>query len=222
MGTRHFFRYHGLSIVMLGLFFVTLIGLILAGRAEYNDQQRQHALHEATFVEYLGTGHLWQAVAENWESEFLQMGAFIYLTAVLFQKGSPESKDPDKNDAPHDEDPRQKSADPNAPWPVRKGGWVLKLYEHSLSMAFMLIFVFSFAGHAIAGRVAYSHEQVIQGQPPVSLIEYVESGRFWFESMQNWQSEFLSITAMVILGIFLRERGSKESKPVATPHWENE
>jgi len=219
---RRFVRNNGLSLVLLAVFLALLVGHSVAGYCEHNEGQTEHGKSPSTYGEYLVSGEFIESVFENWESEFLQMGAFIYLTAVLFQKGSPESKDPDKNDAPHDEDPRQKSADPNAPWPVRKGGWVLKLYEHSLSMAFMLIFVFSFAGHAIAGRVAYSHEQVIQGQPPVSLIEYVESGRFWFESMQNWQSEFLSIAAMVILGIFLRERGSKESKPVATPHWENE
>lgn len=200
----------------------TLAGQVVAGYVEFNQQQREHGQVALTLARYLGTGHLWQAVAENWESEFLQMAAFIFLTAKLFQKGSPESKDPDRTDDPVDEDPETQRHAPNVPWPVRKGGWVLRLYEHSLSLTFLLIFFVSFAIHALAGQAAYSREQQLIGQPEVSLGEYVVSGRFWFESMQNWQSEFLAIAAMVLLGIFLRERGSPESKPVATPHCENE
>lgn len=219
---RHLFRYHGLSITVLALFITTLAGQIVAGHAEYDQEQTEHGRAIVTLTQYLGSGHLWQALAENWESEFLQMAAFVFLTAKLYQKGSPESKNPDSNNEPVDEDPNTQQDAAGAPWPVRKGGWILKLYEHSLSLAFLVIFFVSFAIHAFAGVVAYNHEQSLQGLPQESLGEYVCSGRFWFESMQNWQSEFLSIAAMVILGIFLRERGSPESKPVATPHWKHE
>lgn len=218
----HPLKRHSLSIVVLLIFAIAWFAQAVAGRSDYNGEQRQHGLPEASFVNYLGTGHFWQATAENWESEFLQMACFIVLTAHLYQKGSPESKDPDKPMAYVDEDPAQKRDNPKAPWPVRKGGLALHLYAHSLSITMFALFLASWLLHAIAGTVQYNHEQLLNHQPPVTMMGYLASGRFWFESMQNWQSEFLSIAAMVLLGIFLREKGSPESKPVAMPHWEQE
>jgi hypothetical protein len=139
------------------------------------------------------------------------------LTVFLFQKGSSESKDPDKEEEV-DRDPRKSRDDPEAPWPVRRGGIVLKLYEHSLLIAFTLLFLLSFALHATGGLEHYNSEQREHGQPTVTLTEYVTGSRFWFESFQNWQSEFLSVLAIVFLSIWLRERGSPESKPVDAPH----
>jgi len=215
---RQFFRNHGLSIVTLGLFFITfLVGQVVSGRGEYNDEREKHGQPDVGYVEYLKSAHFGEATAENWESEFFQMFVFVLATAFLYQKGSAESKDPRKKHEHKASEPR-----PDSPWPVRRGGWVLRLYEHSLSAALFFLFIIAFAWHAIAGRRLYNEERVLDGELPVTLANYLGSSRFWFESFQNWQSEFLSIGAMVLLSIWLREVNSPESKEVETPHWENE
>ena len=210
-------RENGLSIVLLSLFLVFLVGQAVSGWFHYNDEQREHRQPQVRFSEYLQTGSFGEAVFENWESEFLQMGLYVILTAFLFQKGSSESKDPEKKEEV-DEDPEAKRAEPGTPAPVRKGGLALKLYSHSLSIAFFLLFAISISGHAIFGLRAFNEEALEHAQPTVSLWGYVSSSQFWFESLQNWQSEFLAILAIVVLSIWLREKGSPESKPVATPH----
>jgi hypothetical protein len=141
------------------------------------------------------------------------------LTAFLFQKGSPESKDPDGQE-PVDQDPRQQRDNQHAPGPVRRGGLALTMYEHSLSLAMVVLFVVSFLLHAVGGHGEYNQQQLEHGEAPVSLLGFMTSAQFWFQSFQNWQSEFLAVAALVVLGIFLRERGSPESKPVAAPHAE--
>ena len=160
-----------------------------------------------------------EATFENWESEYLQIGVYVLFTAFLYQRGSAESKDPDKREAV-DEDPRQHLRDPEAPWPVRRGGVALKLYEHSLSLALFLLFLASFALHAWGGAREYSEERVAHGGEAVSTLGFVRMSRFWFESFQNWQSEFLAVASLAWLSIFLRQRGSPESKPVAALHGE--
>jgi hypothetical protein len=147
------------------------------------------------------------------------MAGYVALTAFLFQKGSPESKDPDGQE-PVDEDPRQRRDDPQAPGPVRRGGIALIVYEHSLSLAMATLFLVSFLLHAIGGHGEYNQQQLEHGEAPVSLLGFMTSAQFWFQSFQNWQSEFLAVAALTVLGIFLRERGSPESKPVAAPHAE--
>jgi hypothetical protein len=213
---KRFFRNNGLSIVLLGLFFFTLlIGQFCVGRVHYNNEQLEHGQSAVGYVEYLLGNHFLEATMENWESEFFQMFFFIILTVFLYQKGSAESKDPEETEDV-DRKPRKTK---NAPWPVRKGGWVLKLYEHSLSLAFLLLFSGSFVLHAIGGAGEYNDQQRQHGQPErVSTLEYMATSQFWFESLQNWQSEFLAVGSMVVLTIFLREKGSKESKPVDAPH----
>ena len=205
---------------MLGMFFVAfLFGQTYSGWIEENEDRRQHGRPPHTLSEYLTSAHFAEATMENWESEFLQMGVFILFTVFLFQKGSAESKDPDKREEV-DRDPRKVRDKSNAPWPVRRGGWVLTLYEYSLSLAFFLLFLISFLLHAASGRLQYNDEQVLHGAPGVSLGGYMSSSRFWFESFQNWQSEFLAIGCMVVFSIYLRQRGSPESKPVDAPHSE--
>jgi hypothetical protein len=213
---KSFWTSNGLSIVLLALFAVTAVGQSIAGWLAYDDQQQDHGQPAVAYVAYLGTGHFWEALGENWESEFLQMAAFVILTACLFQKGSPESRDPDAPDEP------EAPITDASPWAARKGGWVRWTYERSLSIALLVLFVLSLAIHAVAGKVAYNQEQVEHGKQTISLGSYVVSSQFWFESFQNWQSEFLSIAAMVVLAIFLRQKGSPESKDVGTPHWRNE
>jgi hypothetical protein len=137
----------------------------------------------------------------------------------LFQRGSSESKDPDKEEAV-DEDPRQAENRQDVPWPVRQGGLVLKIYEYSLSIALLLLFLFSFLLHAIGGAREYSQEQIAHGGQAVSTAEFLRTSEFWFQSFQNWQSEFLAVFSIVVLSVVLRQRGSPESKPVAAPHAE--
>jgi hypothetical protein len=189
----------------------------MTGWRDHNKENAEHGQERIALSRYLASGHFWQATAENWESEFLQMAMFVLLTVCLRQKGSPESKSLEGEEAV-DADPRQGRDNPRAPWPVRRGGVVLWIYAHSLSIAFALLFLMSFALHAWGGARNYSEEQLAHGEVGSSALQYMATSRFWFESFQNWQSEFLSLAAMVYLAVYLRERGSAESKPVATPH----
>jgi hypothetical protein len=199
------------------LFLLFWAGQSVVGHREHNNEQREHGQQEIPYTAYVQSSHFWEATAENWESEFFQMYFYVILTAFLYQKGSSESKKPGETE-PVDRDPRR-SKRRNAPWPVRRGGLVLKLYEHSLSLAFLLFFLVSISLHAVAGAGVYNEEQAVHGQPEhLSVLQYAGTSRFWFESLQNWQSEFLAIASMVVLSIFLRERGSPESKPVDSPH----
>ena len=219
---RRLFRNNGLSIVLMGLFIFTMVGQTLTGFRQYNETQRDHHQPTVGMGEYLKSGHFWEATAENWESEFLQMAMFVVLTAFLYQKGSAESKDPDDETDPVDEDPKLRKNDPTAPWPVRRGGFVLWLYSNSLSIAFGVLFLASFVVHGVKGAEEYNEDQREHAQPLVTVTQYMTSSRFWFESFQNWQSEFLSLWAMVVFTIYLRQKGSAESKPVAAAHDENE
>lgn len=206
----------------MALFLMTWIGQFLSGHLLENDIRRQHGESIQTWIEYFFSGHFWQATGENWESEFLQMAMFVVLTSFLFQKGSPESLDPDEKHCPVKEDPRDKPPGPHAPWPVKKGGIWLKIYLYSLSICFALLFALSVVIHAWGGLKEYNEELTEHHQPSVSWIQYVGSSRFWFESMQNWQSEFLSLASMVWLSVYLRQYGSAESKRVSASHSEHE
>jgi hypothetical protein len=212
-------REHGVSIVLSLLFVASLVGQTWSGWHAYNEEQRQHGERPIGAGAYLGTGHFGEATFENWESEFLQMAFYVLLTVVLFQKGSSESKDPNGGEEEVDADPRAARDDPEAPWPVRRGGLALALYARSLCLAFALIFLLSFGLHAVLGLGEHNEERLAHGEPAATVLDYLASSQFWFESFQNWQSEFLSLAAMVVLTIFLRQRGSPESKPVATPIW---
>lgn len=216
---RRILRENGLSIVWLGLFFVSLIfGQTIFGHREYNSDQREHGQPEVSYAEYLSTPHFLEATMENWESEFLQMFLFVALTAFLYQKGSAESKKLDEEE-PVDRDPRLSKNKKDAPWPVRKGGIVLTLYENSLSLAFLLLFLICFFLHAAGGAREYNQDQGEHGEHErVSTLGYIATSRFWFESLQNWQSEFLAVAVIVGGSVYLRQRGSAESKPVAEPH----
>jgi hypothetical protein len=214
---RRFWKANGLSITVFALFLVILVGQSLTGRQVYNQEQLEHGSAPLSYGEYLQTRSFLEVTFENWESEFLQMAAYVLFTVFLFQRGSVESKDPDADD-PTDEDPRQQRLQPGVPWPVRRGGIVLKLYEHSLFTAFALLFLVSFVVHAYGGAGQYSQEQVEHGGHAVSTLTYMTTSQFWYESLQNWQSEFLAVGSIVVLTIFLRQRGSPESKPVAAPH----
>jgi hypothetical protein len=209
-------RNNGLSITLLALFLVTWLGQSVAGHRYHNEEQRDHGQPEIGYVEYLKSPAFVEATAENWESEFFQMAFYVVLTVFLFQKGSSESKDPAKKErVDREPDPKRKGA----PWPVRRGGLVLHLYKNSLALALFGLFLVSFLMHAAGGAGEYNAEQREHGKAgELSALEYMRTSRFWFESLQNWQSEFLAVLAIVVLSIWLRQAGSPESKPVDAPH----
>ncbi len=214
---RSWIRDHGLLVVNVGLFVAFLVGMALAGGRTYNSDQVEHGQSAVSLWQYLRTGDFAEATFENWESEFLQMGMYVVLTAYLFQRGSSESKSPDAP-APQDEDPREADKRQPVPWPVARGGWVLSVYENSLALLFFVLFAVSIALHAVGGAAAYNAEQLAHGEAAVSVWSFIGSAQFWFESFQNWQSEFLAVAVIVGASVYLRQRGSAESKPVAEPH----
>lgn len=218
MSLRRRLRENGLALTMILLFLVSLVGQVLTGMHEYNDEAIARGGAAVGLGRYLTSGHFVEAIFENWESEFLQMGLFVVLTIFLRQKGSSESKKLDEKEAV-DEDPRKHRGDPDAPWPVRTGRFV-GLYSHSFALALFALFLTSFALHGVGGRMAFNEAQARHGGEMVSLLGYVSTSRFWFESFQNWQSEFISVGVLIVLSIFLRQRGSAQSKPVHAPHAE--
>lgn len=211
---RRWLRDQGLTLTMLGVFAVLLVAQSLTGLGQYNEDQRDHGEPTVSYRSYLATGHFVEATFENWESEFLQMGMYVVLTAYLFQRGSAESKDPDGGN-PVDADPRDARERADAPWPVRRGGLALALYNHSLSGALLGLFAISFVLHAWGGAREYSAERLSHGGASISTLGFLGTSAFWFQSFQNWQSEFLAVAALAGLSVFLREKGSPESKPVA-------
>jgi hypothetical protein len=213
---RRFLKNNGLSLVYVGLFLLTLFVMSVTGHHHYNSEQREHHDPVVSYWTYLHTGDFVEGVFENWESEFLQMGTYVLFTVYLFQKGSPESKPLDER-MPQDVEPqRQRYSD--TPRPVRRGGLALRLYSNSLAIALFALFLFSIILHAVGGTWAYNEDQMAHGGRPVSILTFVTTGEFWYQSMQNWQSEFLAVAALAVLGIWLRQHGSPESKPVGAPH----
>ncbi|HET9304021.1 MAG TPA: DUF6766 family protein, partial [Propionibacteriaceae bacterium] len=156
---REWVRDRGLLIANLALFVIFFGGMILSGVRVYNSEQLEHGEQAVSLGRYLLSGDFYEATFENWESEFLQMAMYVVLTAFLFQRGSSESK-PIDEPAPQDEDPREAANRPDTPWPVRRGGWVLTVYEHSLSALFFILFFASITAHAISGAKAYSAEEL--------------------------------------------------------------
>jgi hypothetical protein len=217
-GMRRLWRHHSLSLTLFGLFLLCALAQSVMGHRHYNTEQHAHGHSPTGYLAYLRTGHFVEALAENWESEFLQMAAYILLTVFLRQQGAPESKKLDAEE-PVDAEPRQ-STDPQAPWPVRRGGLLLTLYAHSLTLTLGALFALSFTLHAVGGVRHYNAEQLAHGEAPITLLQYLGSAALWFESLQNWQSEFLALGVMLVLSVVLRQQGSPASKPVAAPHHE--
>lgn len=212
---KAFLRDNGLSLVLTSIFLILVAGQAITGWHAHNGEQEEHGGSPVPFSNYLKSGHFWEAIFENWESEFLQMAAYILFTSFLFQRGSAESKDPD---GPEEAQEKSSKSPQDLPGPVRKGGLRLKIYEHSLSLAFAALFLISFVGHLFAGLKLYNEEKRQHGDAEAPITEYLQSGEFWFESFQNWQSEFLAVLAIVVLSIWLREKNSPESKQVDAPH----
>ena len=214
---KRFLYENSLLLVISVLAIGTLVGQAVMGWHVHNEELSEHGQATLGMTEYLGSGHFLEATFENWESEFLQMGLFVLLAVWLRQKGSTESKKLyEEEEVDRDGDPSK----PDAPWPVHRGGWVLRLYRNSLVIAFFVLFALSMLLHAKGGAEQASLEKMQHGEPPVGMFEFMATSDFWFQSFQNWQSEFVSIVAIVGFSIFLRQQGSPQSKPVDEPNSE--
>jgi len=214
MSRPGFFYRNSLSIVLITLMIIFLAGQFFMGWRTENKELIENGQSALKLGEYIHSGHFIQATFENWESEFLQMMLYVLLTVSLRQKGSSESKSmTEKEDVD-----REPIAHPKAPWPVKKGGIWLKIYKHSLSLAFAILFLTSFILHFYGSLKDFNDEQMMKSKPAITAMQYISESRFWFESFQNWQSEFLAVASLVLLSVWLREKGSPESKPVDMPH----
>ena len=212
---KEFIKNNSLSITFCSLFILSLIAQVYFGHQEYNNELIDDGGSAVTLSQYFTSGHFFESTFENWESEFLQMALFVLLTIYLKEKGSSESKKFDGSDeVDREPDPNREGA----PWPVKKGGLVLKLYKNSLTISLFILFALSFILHFYGSLKDENLQNSLKGKPVETAGEYIINSRFWFESFQNWQSEFLSVFAIIGLSIYLRQKGSSQSKPVDAPH----
>ena len=210
---------NGLSIAFSLLFAFSLIGQAFSGLAYFNDQQQASQLEPVGFWQYVTSSSFAVDVAENWQSEFLQFLLYIWLTVWLVQKGSPESKEIEKRGTESDkEELVGQFAKPDSPKWAKAGGMKTHIYSNSLILVMGGIFLGSWFVQSVAGFSAFAEEQLANLQDPGTWGEYLVSPEFWNRTLQNWQSEFLAVWSMVILSVYLRQRGSPESKPVGEPH----
>jgi hypothetical protein len=211
---KSFLYKNSLSIVLLVVFLILLSGQAYTGWKQYNEEALEKGGELINFLAYLSTAHFVEATFENFESEFLQMGMYVILTIFLRQKGSSESKKLNEEE----EVDRKPIAKLDSPRPVKKGGIWLKIYSNSLSLAFFFLFLISFIIHSRSSLIEYNREQLLSGQATEDYFEYLCNSKLWFESFQNWQSEFIAVLSIVVLSIYLRQYGSPESKPVDASH----
>lgn len=217
--TGRFLRDNGLTLAFGVGFLLSLLGQAIAGQAELNSILEAQDLHPLSLVDYLFTSDFMVDVTENWQSEFLQFSLYIIGTVWLVQRGSPESKPLDEAGTETDEQQRVGAyARADSPRWAAADGWRRALYSRSLGLVMSLIFLLSWLAQSVTGTIAFDEEQLRQLQEPVGWTTYVMSAEFWNRTLQNWQSELLAVTAMVILSVYLRQRGSPESKPVGAAH----
>ena len=214
-------RDNSLSLVFGGLLVVVLAAQALVGLAGYNEAARTAGLAGIDLWRYVTSSSFAVDVAENWQSEYLQFTLYILLTVWLVQRGSSESKPPEEAGFGDDEKERIGAfAGPDSPAAAKAGGWWTGLYSFSLSLAMAVIFLVSWVAQAVTGRVAHNEERLRDLLDPLPLGQYLVSPDFWGRTFQNWQSELLAVGSMAIFAVFLRQRGSPESKPVGAPHAE--
>jgi hypothetical protein len=216
---KRFLRENGLGLGFGVLFLGTLVAQAIVGHADFNADQAAHHGDPIGFWRYVLSSSFGVDVLENWQSEYLQFTLYIVGTVWLLQKGSPESKELGEAGGGSDEEQKiGEHAGADAPRWARVGGLRTRLYSNSLLIVMGTIFLFSWAGQSITGRVAYNAEQLDHQEAAISWAQYVVTPDFWNRTLQNWQSEFLAIGSMAVLAIYLRQRGSPESKPVGAPH----
>jgi hypothetical protein len=216
---RRFLRDNSLALAFGLLFLIALTGQAIAGHADFNSQQIADGLPRISMGRYLTSASFAVDVAENWQSEYLQFFLYIMLTVWLLHRGSPESKSLDNPGRGSDREQKVGLySQPDSPRWARAGGWRQILFSNSLGLVMGLIFVLSWLAQSVAGVSAFNERQLSQLQPPVSWAQYLAEPDFWDRTLQNWQSELLAVASMTILAVYLRQRGSPESKPVGAPH----
>jgi hypothetical protein len=216
---RSFVRDNSLSL-FFGLIFVgALVGQSFAGMAQFNQQQLADSMATVSYAQYLTSSDFAVDVAENWQSEYLQFLLYIFATVWLVQRGSVESKKPDETGTESDEDQKiGVHAPADAPRSAWSGGFRTALFSRSLGIVMGLIFLASWLAQSLAGTASYNQQQLAQREDAVSWLGYLTTPDFWSRTLQNWQSEFLAVGSMAVLSVYLRQRGSPESKPVGAPH----
>lgn len=216
---RRFLRDNGLGLGFGLLFLAALVGQAFAGHADFNNQRLAKGGQPATFLSYVTSSDFAVDVAENWQSEYLQFFLFIFATVWLIQRGSPESKKPSEIGPESDEQQQlgRHTHEQSPKW-AKAADWRTTLFSNSLGLLMLGLFLLSWLAQSVAGVVTYNADQLAERQDPVSWLEYLGSADFWNRTLQNWQSEFLAIGSMVVFSIYLRQRGSPESKPVGAPH----
>ncbi|GAA3084689.1 hypothetical protein GCM10017562_63150 [Streptomyces roseofulvus] len=218
-GSPGFWRSNSLTLVFGAAFFVVLAGQAVAGRAEFNEQLAVAGLQQVGFGAYLASSDFAVDVTENWQSEFLQFFLYVYGTVYLLQRGSPESKPLDRAGT---ESERYQRMGPHArsdsPRWAGTRDWRQTLYSRSLGLVMGAFFLGSWFAQSVSGVSAYNGERLRQLQAPIDWGAYLVSADFWNRSLQNWQSELLAVAAMAVLSVYLRQRGSPESKPVGAAH----
>ena len=222
---RRVVKSSSLSLFFLAILLLSVVFLAITGHDLYNDEEAAHAAlnHEQpqliSFGRYLFTSHFGQALMENWQSEYLQFSLMILATVWFIQRGSPESKEPGKAGTESDQQQRVGGyAQQNSPRWAKARGFRLWVYSNSLLLVMGLIFFLSWFAQSVTGWTEFNAEAADHGEAAVSWLGYVGSSSFWFDTLQNWQSEFLAVGSMAVLSIYLRQRGSPESKPVGAPH----
>jgi hypothetical protein len=214
-----FVKHNGLSIVFLALFLAAVVGQAVAGHADLNEDQDRHGDPRISLARYLVSSEFGVAVMENWQSEYLQFTLFVLLTVWLLQRGSPESKELGKAGLESDEDQKVgEHAQQNSPRWAKAEGIRRTLYENSLLLVMTTIWIGTWFAQSVTGVAAYNTQRLDHQQDPVSWSSYLATPDFWERTLQNWQSEFLAVGSMAILAVYLRQRGSPESKPVGAPH----
>ena len=217
---RAFLKHNGLSIFFLGLFVAAVCLQALAGHADFNEQQDFHGDPHISLARYVVSSEFGVAVMENWQSEYLQFTLFIVLTVWLLQRGSPESKELEKGGGVESDKDQMvgEHATKDSPRWARVDGLRRRIYENSLVLVMATFWIGTWFAQSVTGRVEYNATRLDHQLDPVSWGEYVTRPDFWERTLQNWQSEFLAIGSMAVLAIYLRQRGSPESKPVGAPH----
>jgi hypothetical protein len=210
-------RDNSLTLVLLALFALSITGQWLAGWHVVNQDLAEHGRAAMSLASYTVSPDFLSAVFENWESEFLQMATYVLLTGMLFQRGSAASRDPN-DDETRDADLASQAGHPGAPRILSAGRMARALYSHSLFLTLAALFMISFAIHSTQSARVAAEQAVENGRVPPTMLGYLSHAQLWFESFQNWQSEFLSTAVLIVLSIFLRQRESPESKPVAAPN----
>jgi hypothetical protein len=216
---RAFVKHNGLSLVFLALFLAAVVFQAIAGHADFNEEQDRHGDPRISLFRYVTSSEFGVAVMENWQSEYLQFTLFIVLTVWLLQRGSPESKELGKSGRESDKDQMVgEHADERSPRWARVRGIRRTLYENSLLIVMAAIWIATWFAQSITGSTEYNSDRLDHQQDAVSWAEYLTRPDFWEKTLQNWQSEFLAVGSMAILAVYLRQRGSPESKPVGAPH----